>query len=224
MESVLTKNQTKKFTKEFTNSDGKLCIIVAKVRYDDQCNNGHNSFAITGELFEPYRQQGEPRKTCSDGSIVWLNSCGCIHDDIAKHFPELAPYIKWHLTSSDGPMHYIANTLYWADEHGPNRAWVYYTGQIDPLGVARTKETLLGYLKAEEIAEKGIEGAEGYRIKWDEKTAKVRNLNYARNSAVWPDATDDELLSPCLEQLLRGRHEALMEEFRTAVESLGFVY
>jgi hypothetical protein len=41
---------------------------------------------------------------------------GCIHEDIAKHFPELMPYIKWHLTSTDGPMHYLANTLYHAND------------------------------------------------------------------------------------------------------------
>jgi len=41
-----------------------------------------------------------------------LEACGCLHDEIRQHFPELAHLIKWHLVSTDGPLHYIANTLY----------------------------------------------------------------------------------------------------------------
>lgn len=41
---------------------------------------------------------------------------GCIHEDIVKHFPELRPYIKWHLCSSGEPLHYLANTLYHAND------------------------------------------------------------------------------------------------------------
>jgi len=52
------------------------------------------------------------------GDIVVSESCdrcGCIHDEIKKHFPELKPFIKWHLFNKDtGPIHYIANTLYFS--------------------------------------------------------------------------------------------------------------
>jgi hypothetical protein len=45
---------------------------------------------------------------------VWENhSCGCLHDQIAEHFPELAGVIRWHLcTESTGPMHYVANAVH----------------------------------------------------------------------------------------------------------------
>jgi hypothetical protein len=33
---------------------------------------------------------------------------------VQEHFPELAPFLKWHLCSTDGPLHYIANTRYHA--------------------------------------------------------------------------------------------------------------
>ena len=59
---------------------------------------------------------------------------------------------------------------------------------------------------------------------WDEKSAKVANLDHARSTAVWPDATDEDLLAPGLEMRLQARLPRLMEEFRAAVESLGFVY
>jgi hypothetical protein len=72
------------------------------MRFDDQCKNGHNDFAITAEVREPGRRD--------------VSACGCLHDDIAAVFPELAPLIRWHLVGTDGPMHYIANTLYFASD------------------------------------------------------------------------------------------------------------
>lgn len=38
---------------------------------------------------------------------------GADHKAIAEHFPELAPLVKWHLTGTEGPLHYPANPKYW---------------------------------------------------------------------------------------------------------------
>lgn len=75
-------------------------LIVAEVSFDDQCRNGHNSFAVTGHTYIP-------------GQNDW-ESGGCIHDSIAKKFPELKHLIRWHLVDSDQPMYYVANTVYHA--------------------------------------------------------------------------------------------------------------
>ena len=75
--------------------------IVAEIRFDDQCRNGHNTFSITGDTFDPKGRH---------------ESGGCIHREIAEHFPDLAPLLKWHLCSTDGPLHYEANTLYLAGD------------------------------------------------------------------------------------------------------------
>lgn len=116
--SVLVKRQVKKFRKSTTDDQGNPIVIVATVRYDDECGNGHNSFAITGELFDRVHPiRGEATALHDSGKTLWLGSCGRIHEEIAKHFPDLAPLIKWHLCSSDGPMHYVANTVY----HASNR-------------------------------------------------------------------------------------------------------
>lgn len=221
--SVLTKKQVKTFRKDFQ-ENGKTHVIIVKVRYDDQCGNGHNTFSITASLYGPDRIPYEETAQTESGKTVWNYAGGCIHDEIVEHFPELAPYIKWHLTSSDGPMHYIANTLYHVLEHGPTHAWVYYTGSIDPLDIGGCGERLLGYLKRSEIEAKEIEGKVGYRVDWNVDTSKTRNLDYARSSAIWPDATDDDLLAPNLKERLEQRHTGLMQEFRQAVESLGFIY
>lgn len=79
--------------------------IKAELRFDDECGNGHNSFAITGEIRNP-KKRGDSAIEC----------CGCIHEEIAEHFPELAHLIKWHLCSSESPMHYVSNTCYHAGD------------------------------------------------------------------------------------------------------------
>ena len=86
--SKLVKSQYKELEKKV---HGKLFRV--KIRYDDQGGNGHNTFAITGS---------------------YDSACGCIHELIAEHFPPLKKYIKWHLCSRTGPLHYIENTLYLA--------------------------------------------------------------------------------------------------------------
>lgn len=102
MTSVLTRNQKKKFTKDII-WEGKPHIMHVNIRYDDECNNGHNTFSITGSIWKRGNQ-----RDCETG--------GCIHEEIKKYFPEFKDIIKYHLVSSDGPMHYIANTTYWAKD------------------------------------------------------------------------------------------------------------
>lgn len=79
---------------------GNNARIKAEIRLDDECKNGHDSFAITGEIYIPGRSD--------------IEACGCLHEEIAASFPELAPFIRWHLTSTDGPMYYMANAIYHA--------------------------------------------------------------------------------------------------------------
>lgn len=216
MTSLLTKKQTKTYGPKIYTENGQTYKLAATVRYDDSCGNGHNSFAITGAQY----RKGKNGHWDED-------SFGCLHEKIAAHFPKLAPLIKWHLTSSDGPLYYMANTVYHVLEHGPTHAWVYFD---DPAN--EVKALCVKYCSLEEAhamcLKPGntfnyVSGA-GYRLKKDGKTAKVRNLDHARVSAVWPDATDEDLTAPGLEERLRARLPQLMDEFKQAVESLGFVY
>lgn len=107
-ESVLTRNQKRSYVRLYT-EDGEQYRLTAEVRWDDECGNGHNTFAITGEI---HRKE-------KNGKWVW-ESGGCIHEEISRRIPELAPLIQWHLCSSDGPMHYIANTVYLAGDRDYN--------------------------------------------------------------------------------------------------------
>lgn len=95
MKSTLQKSQYKKFTKNI-NFEGKPCVMTVKIQYDDECENGHNSFSITGDIKNSRRYE----------------MGGCIHEEIAKFFPEFKHLIKWHLMTSEGPLYYIDNTTF----------------------------------------------------------------------------------------------------------------
>lgn len=158
--SVLTKEQTKVYATTWSEGKNRYHMDTT-VRHDDRCGNGHNTLSVTADI----RENG--RDYCG----------GTLHDEVALRFPDLAPYLKWHLTSTDGPMHYVANTVFW-----------------------------LGYGKYSE-----------------------ENLEHARKCAVWPELPESFLAKKGgnkddVEAALLERLPSLLAEFRTAVESLGFVY
>lgn len=67
-------------------------------------NRQHPYFSITGTIER--KDDRRPHHWRDDAG-------GTLHDEIARHFPELEPYLTWHLVATDGPMHYIANGKYW---------------------------------------------------------------------------------------------------------------
>ena len=179
-ESVLNNHQRKNYGPKFYQDSGTMYKITATVRYDDACNNGTNSFSITASI-DRKNERGQ-----------WVDdAAGCCHYEVAKHFPELAPLIKWHLVTSKGPLYYVENTIY-------------HAGDRDHWG-----------LKQGEFRQ--------YRITGE---GKKRELDHARSSAVWPEATDEQLTKEpeALRAALLERLPALMLEFKAAVESLGFKY
>ena len=185
--SILTKKQAREYPARHITFKGQPLLVRCRVRYDDQCGNGHNTFSITGDYTEPGHS--------------WNNGGGgCIHDEIVAAFPELAPLIKWHLCSSDGPMHYVANTTYHATQHGPKSAWVYHEDKANGI-----ESRCVKYCNIDEAQK--ICATAGYTMKIDEKTAKEANLEFARSNAIWPDATQEQLLN---EAALMARLPALM--------------
>jgi uncharacterized protein Usg len=217
MKTTLTKDQSETFKKDTENG-----WIKATVRHDDNCGNGHNTFSITAHICEKH-----PTAPNS-------HSYGCQHGEIVEHFPELAPLIKWHLCSTDGPLHYIANTVYHATaypEFWPigQKAWVDVSkgGRWSVFKIASGKE-LASYVAR--IAKAGFNpytteetpGDMRFRVRPYKNTMhKEADLGAARSSAVWPDATIDQLRS---EEELSARLPSLLGEFKGAVESLGFIY
>lgn len=218
--STYTRDQKKRYGPRYYTEGGTRYKIVATVRHDDECGNGRNSFSVTGSTW----RQSHP------GSNIWEEDAGgCIHDLIAAHFPELAPVIKWHLCSTDGPMHYVGNTTYFAgdrDCHGLRKGErrQLRNGKTGQLAWKRRDfpADMPQYIDADERPTAAV--VIGYEP-WERVgEGKARELDAARRVAVWPEATDAELTAPDLEQRLRERLPALMIEFKRAVESLGLVY
>ncbi len=179
---------------------GKSYRIVAEVRHDDRCGNGHNTFAITGKLCE-YKH---------DKYV--LISCGSIHDDISKHIPWLRPFLQWHGCTTDGPLYYLENTLYHASKIPVDigKRCLYLEGVFikvcDPHEVEEMRRKY-GKLAKFEL--------------FPNPMAKGPNLELARKSALWPDATLEQLRD---KKALLKRLPELMKEFKKAVESLGLIY
>ena len=192
MESILVKNQKLKFSKEIT-IDKKTALILVTIRYDDQCGNGHNSFAIT-------------------------NYNGSDHKTIAKQFPELKKYIKWHLMNSDGPTYYIDNTLYHAQKIKTYDYFVYFQDTkfnfkslvFLTKDKTKIKDFISKYSKLGKITVK---------VKPNSMN-KESQLEYARSSAIWPDANIEDFTE---ENLLK-RLPKLIEDFKKDLKELNLVY
>lgn len=111
--------------------DGRLDV---ELRFDDECRNGHETFTITAGLYINGR----------------LDACGRLHREIIDAYPELAPLVKWHLCSTDGPIHCAANTLYYIKEGHLNyaRAAAIWPDATEEQLKAATRETLEARLPA----------------------------------------------------------------------------
>lgn len=231
--STLTKRQ--KMIKEYTvnNAEYGQGTLKIHIRYDDECGNGHNSFAITGEL--------KTNKTELEG---------CIHKEISALVADkqITDLIKWHLVSSDGPMHYIANTTFLASDkdHNGLRAGEYrmYTKEIlvrfRGRGYPQTKIYSTSYMYNSDNPKliKSNERQEAELKQFTENLVvpyeivetpvphsisegKAPDLDAARRTAIWPDATAEQLQD---KDALAQRLLELMEQFKADVEALGFTY
>lgn len=250
---------------------GNKIRLCAEVRFDDSCNNGHNSFCVTGDYDVWY--QGR-----------WNEGGGGRCDElIAKIFPELAYLQKWNLASNEGPMYYVGNTTYhagnrdhWGKAEGEPTAWDTYIkfGNF-PIGYelknAQLKEVLQDYeghyedLVILEIPHKKEPGknynfkpkytfnreCEWYQCPFDYKfqaddfrkalcnypyeivkiptawsEGKERDLQAARDCAVWPEATDEQLMLPKeeLTKLLEARLPALIEQMKKDLTDAGLFW
>lgn len=202
--------------------------ISVTLRFDDECNNGHETFSIVGTISEERGDRG----------LREVASGCCVHDEIAEHFPELRHLIKWHLTGTDGPMYYLANTLFLAGDldchglakgevrqirNGRNGELCWEQVAIDPDGNA------VPLSQIPRTAE-GEKPADSWRLEWRPwcrtGIGKAREFEAARRAAVWPEATDEELSRPRaeLEEALKARLPPLLAAFKADMLACGFLW
>lgn len=202
--------------------------MKVKIRHDDECRNGHETFSITAYVTtDASRKQND------------IEAGGCMHEEIARVFPELAHLIKWHLVSTDGPMHYIANTTYHAGDRDHNGllkgekrqirngktgklAWRLMA--IDNEGVEHEIHTLDKYSDSD--SKPACQYRLEYRAWCTIGEGKERQFDYARASAVWSEATEEQLSLPKeqLAELLKARLPGLLAQFKADIESCGLIF
>lgn len=99
-----TNPNTKTFERIVSHPNGDVERLRVKVRWDDELKNGHNTLSITAT--QSFQTNG----------VFSEAAGGQLPSDIERVFPELAYLLPWHLVSANGPMHYLANTLYLAGD------------------------------------------------------------------------------------------------------------
>ena len=101
-------------TKFFTENKEEYRITVT-VSLDDDCHNNMCDWSVTADIRQKnqYGTYGE-----------YMG--GCCHDEVAKHFPELAKFISLHLCNHYGaPMYPVENGIYHVRRSGMSVAMEY---------------------------------------------------------------------------------------------------
>lgn len=228
--SVLTKNQVQVTCKALPTKPTRSCDpagVIVTMRFDDRCGNGHNTFSITTDwLNQRQWDTWITVGTMPKNPIM----CGAAHDELVEVFPEYADLIKWHLCSSDGPMYYVANTTYFASEVD-DYDYILWLEKDEELGIDGSKllSAVYGSAKNAEAMDKFdklcttlTESKIKFRVERRPNSLnKPSNLESARNAAIWPEATLEQLQD---KEQLEARLPSLMAEFKATMEGLGFIY
>lgn len=196
-------------------------VLVVRLCFDDSSKNGHATFRITGDV----------RDTRYKGDRGYIMG-GCLHGVIAAHFPELAHLIPWHLCSTDGPMHYVANAVYLAGERDYNGLRAGEERQIrnGGTGLLAWKLERTGGDDLPRYVDSDTRPTETQTLSYVPwmrvGEGKARELDAARRVAVWPDASDAELCAEpdTLKAALLARLPDLLARFRADMDACGFIW
>lgn len=199
-------------------------------RFDDSCHNGAETFAMTCDLLGPVLRTRLAARRPNIGG-------GADHDAITAAFPEVRGLLRWHLCSTRGPMHYIANTLYLA---GDRDCYGLRAGESRQI-IGRNGPAWLLRVLADDGTESDLPQAYSCntqdgpepppspgRLVWRPwcriGEGKARDLDAARRAACWPDATDADLMAePAeLKAALESRLPSLLAEFERDMRAAGF--
>jgi hypothetical protein len=201
--------------------------IKTYARWDDELRNGSNTFHVHTDV---YHANSDDKSEC-----VFLSD---VPEQVARIPQHVRALQKWGGCLPMGPWFYIESTLYLAGNRDCNGL---LEGEVRQL---RNGKTGLPVWQLMALDDKGEDvplhtlksiNPEGdtcptteYKLVWRPwnriGVGKERQLNAAREVAIWPDATDEQLMSDDLRQLLIDRHPALIQEFHGVIVGLGFTW
>jgi hypothetical protein len=200
--------------------------ILVEAKWGDECGNGSNSFYCR---YKVVIAGGSRESEIMDMSEV--------PEAILASIPaEYMVLQKWNGCHSFGPWYYIENTLFFAGDKDHNglrdgERKQTMTNKNEPMWrlVAVNKTTGVAVpLYSISTLESGAFPKVEYDLEWGpcwtEGAGKKRELDVARASAIWPDATDEQLCADNLTDALVARLPALLREFKAMLQSLGFTW
>lgn len=230
--NIISLWRSDRFTIKAADYCAELCA-----QWDDTHWNGSNAFHLIKRVLLAGSHRESER-------VGWSDVPQRILTDVPPEFLKLE---KWNGCHPEGPWYYIENTLYQASDrdcHGLRKGeqklirngstgapcWE-LVAQVEP-GILYPSERYAG-AEVFPVADlvKVADGAQpppipslDWRLKYRIGEGKERDFAAARRSAIWPEATDEELISDDLEQRLKDRLPALLSEFRADLERIGLTW
>lgn len=201
--------------------------IVVMASWADDPKNGSNTFYCKHKVVMADSDR-ESENLCIDDAPRAIRASIPV---------ALIDLLKWNGCHSFGPWYYFENVVFLAGDRDCNGLRV---GERRQIVNGRTKELAWHRVgidaegnevelhRLEKYADGDIPPVETMTLAWRPwcrvGEGKVRELDAARDIAIWPDATNEQLCSPALPDLLKERLPALLVEFRAVIEGLGFVW
>lgn len=203
-----------------------LYQIIVTASWADSPKNSSNAFYCKHKLVVVGTTKESIHYIVDDAPMEVRNTIPAAMTDL----------IRWNGFHPFGPWFYIENTVF----HASNRDCYGLTaGEKRQIVNGRTNKPMweLTCMDSDgnEIRQSDIRTYEGdecptakytleYRQCYRIGEGKTRELDAARAMACWPDATDEQLMSDDLAEMLRLRLPALLVEFRAVIEGLGFTW
>ena len=170
-EQVIADNSWRKLISGEPYGEAKQVELTVKAELIKLGGNSYAHYSITGTVKKLDKRYRDP-----------IITCGAIHDTILKHFPELSPIVKVHLSEPDGvPMHAEANARYWCGFSkypdgrvmSPRDSYGKITIETDADGIEWSPDTLASHLQTDRAT--ACELREGLKrgLPWDRVTAQL---------------------------------------------------
>lgn len=227
--------------------DGKYKLLKVEIRWDDSCGNGRNSFAITGEIWASSKEGKAYGRDCECCGCIHDEIIKHL-PHLEKYIRWHGMFADAPMHYVANTMYHVSDKDCWGRRKGEGYAFEPHllvsstVGETTATSSHRISKELAdalapltkhpgNYYDVRDDAENDKDRVLHYESTKDFvvltslptlfSEGKERDLNAARSCAVWPDATDEELLADDLEEKLLARIPSLITDFKHDVEELG---
>lgn len=119
---------------------------------------------------------------------------GADHEFIAKHFPKIAPFLRWHLTSTGEPMHYAANGTYWYLMAHNRGMWRRQSYDPDPIK-AFCSTILFGTADGDDAFDPSVDPVVSFGLEPEEGQEMVSDEQVEKALRAWLSCRFDTMMS-----------------------------